>query len=361
MLRTILIFLAVVFVVAGSAAGESNSAAFVFPGATSTAPSAEAALLDDAADGRLDRHAFFPAALVAGGIADPPTIEAYRRRFDHWVAELQTSGHVTGSVRDRVRAIHEFLHARVLTGGFRAASTTLGEAFENGRFNCTSSVILFRLTAERFGLSVGACEVPGHAYAEVAGEAGPIEVQTTCAAWFAAADDRAAQRNLLRSVVGDEAAAGGERRHLSDLGLLAVVYYNRGVDAVEAGRYDEALTLNRTALRLDPANRAARANLLATVNNWSLEVGRRGDVGRAVALLETGLAYAPDYDLFYENLVAMLQQRLSATTLQRATADDVAMLRRSYDRWRSELVRRGALEAADEIARRAAADPFLTP
>jgi len=386
-LRTF-VFLVSVLALAASAAGQSPDARFHFPGESATGsqalgaragaapdgPAAERALWDDAADGRLDRHSLLEAALAASGVEAAGDRDGYLRRFEHWVAELKVSGRVTGSPRDKAAAIHDFLHERAFTGGFREASTSLVETFEFGRFNCISSVILFLTVAERFGLPAHGVEVPAHAYAVVdAGSATttaapadaaarPIVVQTTCRAWFAA-EEEGLQQALLRRTLGDAAttaaAAPSTGRPLNDVGLLAVVYYNRGVDHLEAGRFAEAVAANRTAIRLDGSNSAARANLLATVNNWSLELGRRGELNEAVRLLEEGLIAAPEFGLFHENLVALHQQRLSRSVSRSGDAEPTAALAECYRRWRTELMRRGAVDAAGEVERRAANDPFL--
>jgi len=362
---------AFVLFVASPAAAQST---FVFPGQAAAAAditgnsSADASLPAEITDGRLARLPLIDAALIAGGTSDQPAIETYRRRFEHWVAEMQVSGRIIGTDRDRSRAVLEYLHGRVLTGGFRETSTSLVEAFEHGRFNCISSVILFRALAERFNLKVHGVEVPGHAYAvvESVGNGGAGEsfvVQTTCRDWFAAAGDAPLQRTLLRQTIGATAADTAEKaqreRRLSDVGLLAVVYYNRGVDHLEAGNHEAAITANRAALALDSANDAARANLLAGLNNWSLELGRRGNYAQALRTLETGLKFAPDYGLFHENLVALYQQRLAGSTSSTHCRADLAALRSCYVRWQSELHRRGAATAADTVARRASEDPFL--
>jgi tetratricopeptide (TPR) repeat protein len=370
----VLVFIAAVFGVTAAASGQAIDARFHFPGQAAagsvatgprhaeTGTTAEQALWADAADGRLDREPLIAAALVASGVDSANDRDGYLRRFEHWVAELKVSGRVTGTPRDRAAAIHEFLHERAFRGGFRDTSTSLVETFEHGRFNCISSVILFLAVAERFALPAHGVEVPAHAYAVVDADAGPIVVQTTCRAWFAA-EDAALQEVLLRRTLGDAAGtAAAERttgRRLNDVGLLAVVYYNRGVDQLEAGHFAEAAAANRTAIRLDSSNSAARANLLATINNWSLDLGRRGQLNAAVRLLEEGLSVAPEYGLFHENLVALHQQRLSgavATSGESAPSDDLV---RCYRRWRAELIRRGAVEEANAVDRRAAGDPFM--
>jgi len=357
------------FVFPGQAAAASSTSTSTSPNANSSSGSFDAVTLPaEITDGRLARLPLIDAALIAGGTSDERAIETYHRRFEHWVAEMQVSGRIIGSDRDRARAVLEYLHGRVLTGGFRETSTSLVEAFEYGRFNCISSVVLFRALAERFGLKVHGVEVPGHAYAvvESGGNGGAGEsfvVQTTCRDWFAAAGDASLQRTLLRQTIGATAADTAEKaqreRRLSDVGLLAVVYYNRGVDHLEAGNHEAAITANRAALALDAANDAARANLLAGLNNWSLELGRHGNYAQALRTLETGLKYAPDYGLFHENLVALYQQRLAGSTSSTESGADLAALRSCYVRWQNELHRRGAATAADTVARRASEDPFL--
>jgi tetratricopeptide (TPR) repeat protein len=254
------------------------------------------------------RRDLFDAALVAGGTTDAGRRAYYRGQFDAAVAELQTSGRVVGTAIDRARAVHEFLHSRWLRT-FHETATTLDAAFDAGRFNCISSVILFRCLATKFGLQAHGVEVPGHAYAVVDTEMGALVVQTTCPAWFAVLGDDAMRRAALRQTLG-EAATGADRaptegRRLDDVGLTAIVYYNRGLDHLEAGRFAESLAANRSALELDAHNSAARANLLATLNNWSLDRYRQGDVAQALSLLEQGLAIDPNYALFRENLAAI--------------------------------------------------------
>ncbi|MBA4016619.1 MAG: hypothetical protein C0483_05475 [Pirellula sp.] len=371
LLAQLLAFVAAALLLAAPAAALAADTRFVFPGqaasatvdASAAAAAAEDTLLLDAADGRLDQSPLLEAALIAGGVAEPRRLETYRGRFEQWIAELQVSGRVVGTEREKARAIHEYLHAHALVGGFRETSSTLDEAFEQGRFNCISSTILFRCLAERFGLTAYGVETPGHAYAIVQTPRERVVVQTTCRNWFAAAGDAEVERSLLRQTIGATAAATSESgpspRRLTDVGLLAVVYYNRGVDLLEAGRHDAAVAANQAALRLDAANGAARANLLAAVNNWSLELSRNGDFPQALRLLETGLQYAPDYGLFHENLVALHQQRLARAVSADEARPQAQALNACYARWNRELAERGQESEAAGVARRAESDPFL--
>lgn len=362
--RCLLLVVSITYTATASA--QSFEARFDFGAAAQPQVTAPAAvgLQDRDGDGRFDGMDLLEGALTAGGTIDRHRRATYRQQFDRLVEELRLSGRVVGSEFDKARAVHEWLHVRLLTGGFRETATTVEAAFDAGRFNCISSVILFRAAAERFGLRVYGVEVPGHAYAVVDTGAGSLVVQTTCPAWFAALGDEGQRRAMLQRTLGERAAADADRdpaagRRLSDVGLVAVVLYNRGLDYLEAGRYAEALAANKAALELDSHNATARANLLATVNNWSLAEFKSGDVAVALRLLEQGLAVAPDYELFYENLIAVYQQTLARAPAAMESAEHRAALRNCYIRWHDTLQQRGEAAAAQRVAGRAESDPFL--
>lgn len=91
-----------------------------------------------------------------------------------------------------------------------------------------------------------------------------------------------------------------------------MIYYNRGVDLLTANRFAEAAAANAKALELDPQNTPARGNLLATLNNWAIDLARHGHYGRAADLLSQGLAIAPDYAPFKTNVVYLDRCRQTA-------------------------------------------------
>lgn len=359
------VFVLVVWAWVATASAQSFDARFNFGAASQSQTNvATTALQDRDGDGRCDGLDLFDAALTAGGTTDPQRRATYRQALDRIVDELRLSGRVVGSDFDKARAVHEWLHARLLTGGFRETATTLEAAFDAGRFNCISSVILFRIVAERFGLQVHGVEVPGHAYAVVETSTGAVVVQTTCPAWFTVLDNQQERRAALERTLGRQVAADADLdpaagRRLNDVGLAAVVIYNRGLDHLEAGRYADALAANRTALELDSHNTTARTNLLATVNNWSLAEFKSGRVATALQLLEQGLAVAPDYELFHENLIAVYQQTLARSTATSQSAQHRVALQNCYVRWHDTLVNRGEAAAAERVANRAQRDPFL--
>jgi len=273
----------------------------------------EEPLLDDAADGRWDRHCLLAAALVAGGADEAIEIRRQEARLGHWVAELARSDKLSGPPRQQAEAIFAFMHERILTGGYQLDATDPALALDAGRFNCVSGTVLFACLARRCGLAVCGLEIPGHAKTRLLLDSGPLDVETTYPAWFQTARDPA------RQSPADAAGA----RELSPVELVAMVYYNRGVDLLAEGRFAEAAAANAKAIRLDPQSDTARANLLAVLNNWAIDLGSRGRYREATDLLARGLALKPDYATFKTNFVHVHHQWVAA--LCRAGAYEAAL------------------------------------
>ncbi|MGD0901272.1 MAG: hypothetical protein ABR915_25870 [Thermoguttaceae bacterium] len=258
-------------------------------------------LFTNAAHGRLGDFSLLEAALVASGVGDRPKLEYYRRQVAQWADALKRSAAVRGTPRQQAQVIFEFLHRRVLTGGYHLPCTDLREAIDHGRFNCVSASVLFNCLAGEFGLDVCGLECPGHAMSRLHGAQGTLDIETTCPRWF-----------QLR-----EAKDRGRVREVSDVELVAMIYYNRGVDLLGEKRFAEAAAANAKALWLYPANATARGNLLATLNNWAIELGSTAQYTDAAELLRLGLAVEPGYEPFRLNYAHLCRQWAS----HRRTAD----------------------------------------
>jgi tetratricopeptide (TPR) repeat protein len=237
--------------------------------------------------GRLDDIPLLDAALVAGGVDDPAELAHYRRQWDQWVDALKHLGTVRGKHRQQAQAVFEFLHGRLLTGGYSLACTDLRQAFDHGRFNCVSASVLFQALAGELGLEVCSLETPGHVMSRLRTADGPLDIETTCPRWFQRPEPPA--KDAWR------------RREVSEIELLAMIYYNRGVDLLAEKRFVEAAVANAKALRLAPGNATARGNLLVTLNNWAIELGAAARYAEAAELLRLGLAIEPDYAAFRLN------------------------------------------------------------
>ena len=305
-------------------------------------------LLDDSVDGTWQRWDIVSAALVAEGLADRTRVDAYRNKVASIVGE------VPSREKDRlVQTIFETLHGRLLTGKYDVACTNLAHAIDTGDFNCVSATVLFHAMAQQAGLDVCGLEMRGHALSRVRFDHQVIDLETTCADWFNLSERErrradtpskvgydtaylAARRQMpqtvdqslnvtrsldagthaVRSVSRDSAdlpptlpptlspnEVPGSFREISDVQLIATIYYNRGVDELTAGHFSTATVANIKALQLDPQNENAWRNLMATFNNWAIARASEGDYIGAAQLLDEGRFIDDGYELFRANQV----------------------------------------------------------
>ena len=113
----------------------------------------EQGLFADAADGRWDEHTLLGAALVASGVSDAGRLKGYQMQMADWAAELERSGQVAGPPQAKAQAVLEFMHQRILHGGYELNSTDVALTLDEGRFNSVSASVLFNCLAARVGLN----------------------------------------------------------------------------------------------------------------------------------------------------------------------------------------------------------------
>jgi tetratricopeptide (TPR) repeat protein len=271
-------------------------------------------LLADASDGKLEDFSLLQAALIAGGLDETALLSAYQARIERWSEELHRRGSVVGDAKAKAAVVFRFLHDEILIGQYQREATDLALTFRDGRFNCVSSLVLFMSLAERYGLDVRAVELPGHVFCRLRTADEVLDVETTCKAWF---DENAGTRTRSASVATEtplvsspalRARIDVEPREIAPTQLLAIIFYNRGVELLARQEYLAAVSVNLAAYRLDPISETVRGNLLAAVNNWALALTRSGRHAAAIDLLSRGLEAAPHYEFFQQNDVYVHQQ-----------------------------------------------------
>ncbi len=261
-------------------AGRDASAA---PGAFSGSESqsfCESHLLADAADGQLDEHSFLRAALIAGGEQDPLLWSRCEATVTRLVAELRAGDTLAGPAGDQARAVHRFLHQKVLTGGYDPAANRLSQVLDDGKFNCITASTLFMVVAGECGWQTAARELPDHVLVVFDPQGIALPVEMTAPTWR-------------------EAPNGG--RDIGPAQVLATYYHNRGVAHLAASDFAAAVLANGAALELDGACAAARQNLLAAWNNWALTLASAGDYEAALEKIDAGLAQTPDCQALLDN------------------------------------------------------------
>ncbi len=312
----------------------------------------ETDLFADAADGSLDEHRLIEAALIAEGIVDPFKRAEYLDKFDEAFERLSNIINASASEAERAGGLLGFLHRELFFGGYRVDCTRLSEVVASGEFNCASATIVFCAFAERLGLETVAIEVPGHVLCSLSVGKDRLDVETTCAGWLTSPNRKTSRNHFVynaslpsqieKQALGtlginrpsamaqhsrspqlrDSRHFGPPstnsvvwRQELPVSALVAIIYYNRGLDELDRQKYADAAVANVNALRINPNSPAAWSNLLATVNNWALDANQQSDYSQAIALLREGIELAPDHKLFQTNLETVKLRSRSASRL----------------------------------------------
>ena len=288
----------------------------------------ERALLQDVQYGKWGRFDLFRAAMIVEGVRDPELIRTYEARLNAFVAEVLAAARAEGKNTQQAltRVLFEAMHREILTQPYSIDCTELSKVMKTGHFNCVSATVLFNCLAEKAGLDVCALEMPGHALSQVKFANGVVmKIETTCPTWFDLQSDKERMMATQRVVapapaipnpataqnvaappeVVAEAELPANLREISPVQLVATIYYNQGVDLLTKECFPEAAAANIKALYLDKDNKQAWLNLLASLNNWALELAlaksQQYDV--ATVILDQGVSLDPTYDKFRSNQI----------------------------------------------------------
>jgi len=247
-------------------------------------------LLEDARDGRLVNFEFFAAALIASGVEDECELAGWLDLFTERRAEL-LSASSEGPASERSQALHVALHETILTGAYSISASDVRLALADGNFNCLSSLAIYFDLCRAAGLKMKICLERGHVFVISTDEEGTTKSIEPGAGWES-------RRSTHRG------------RHITPVELIGKFYYNRGVQALMNSQFAVGLDLLQTSLLFDPADRDARANLVAGLNNWAAEHCRARRYGEAMPLVEQGLLLDP----FFAPLIAnerLIRSRLA--------------------------------------------------
>jgi hypothetical protein len=223
------------------------------------------------------------AALVGDVLAavghDHDTVARGQRSFSVLVKQLRAAETVGGDARQRIRAIHTFLHAQVLRGTYQASASDPGAALLGGAYNCASATALFVALAREFGVEAYPVSVVGHVWCRVEASGGSFDVETTCRDWFVLLARREARQpgDVSRDTPAwqDHVRRAAAARRLGEREFLAIFHYNRGVHMLREGRFSAAAAANLAALWLDWRCEPAYGNLAAALAGWTETQGKR--------------------------------------------------------------------------------------
>ena len=317
----------------------------------------EQSLLVDAADGSLNDFSLLEGALIASGVTDLEKVEHYCSEFANRIEAMATATSDGSNVITDSERIYRFLHSEFLTGKYHSTCTEIDRTLDDGDYNCVTATILYHCICHVYGLSPVAVATNTHVRSRLLGDQ-TFDVETTCREWFDVArrDPRSLAFRSEHQVT----------RGLSDVELLAKIYYNRGVSLLETKAFGRAIALLRISQSLDPADEPTRENIAAGMNNWALAESDDGNFERAVELLQDGWKQYPEFAPFAANDVhihqrwgvALCEQRRFAEAMQALQAahvrrPDVALFDRGrlavFGQWATWLFESGEFENAAQL------------
>jgi len=249
----------------------------------------EKRILDDAADGKWNQFDLLSASLVVEG-CDSAKIAGYEKQLDR-IADMirekaQKNPGIKENKEDLTKLIFETLHSELLTGTYDIEDTNPAVSFETGNYNCVSATVLFNSLAQKSGLNVCGLEMSGHVLSRAKYGECVADLETTCPNWFSLKTNRdkqiatqnkiggATTQTVAKPLTGGKAdelvQISRKTREISDVQLVAAIYYNQGYDHWQANRLPEAAVASAKALLLDPENENAWGNLIGAINNIAL-------------------------------------------------------------------------------------------
>ncbi len=291
----------------------------------------ERSLFDDASDGRLDDWSLAEAALLASGVNDMNKRQRYLAQLGRLGESAKRALNASTEKPDG-ELLLRWMHQKPLKSGYIEQQTLLSTVLDKGTYNCVSSAVFYTLLGRELGLDVRGVEVPDHAFAKVFSGGEGIDVETTTEYGYNPARSRAAANKFAERTGFSYIPVSRShlRRETSPLGLIALIYYNRGVEYSDREEHFTALLYYFRALSLDKEGKSAIKNALASISNWGLRLAKAGDFDGGLKVLNVGLSLAPEDRGLKHNKKALWQMRINHTR-DNATRDELIALLRKAD------------------------------
>ena len=246
---------------------------------------AEQALLQDTLDGELNQHSLMEAMLLAEGLSKSEAAK-WNQRYSQDAQYMLQQISAEESTEAQAQNIFRFMHREILTSEYVVDANQLVKCWEEGKYNCLSATLLYHAFCKEAGIPTRAVTTPGHIFIQLC-NSGAVDVETTCPQWFElSAAEKNANHGRQREI--------DNRRILTETELIGKIYYNRALSSLSAEHYHAAEKELRLSLILDPADRSAKRNLLACLNNWSLQLTEERKYAEAMQLLKRASQQFPE-------------------------------------------------------------------
>jgi tetratricopeptide (TPR) repeat protein len=317
------------------------------PDVDTTLRSDEARLCEDAKDGKLKRWTFADAALLASGVRNLVRREALRQRIEDLTDQARQATATGNSPREKAEQLLRWLHVGPLAGGYRPDQNDFAVLLKQRTFNSVSSAVLYHVLAQRLALDVRAVGAPGYVFCVLCDGAQRFDVLTAIPGGFDPSHDPTQGIAFIRQTGLRHVEDSEKSREVGEVGLLALLWYHRGLELARGQRYPEALSLFFRALLVDPGLHAATQSTLNVMAFWCEELAVNGEFEKALSIAAAGLELAPrDALLWHVQRSAWINR---ARSMLEAGQDEAALA----------LLRQAALTLADRDCERMQAWIFV--
>lgn len=258
---------------------------------------AEKLLFADVRDDKLDGHDAVTAA-IAASTASATQKEKALQRWTQFLDVMVVEGASMKPAR-RAEVLLDRIHELVLTRGYFIDQNDMVLTLTAGTYNCVTSALIFQAAGKHMGLDVRGVLVPTHVYVRVVIEGVSFDVETTSPDGFLLARDDEAYRKFLKQMQLDNERKSGRqiggnekffRKEIDAIGLVSLLYTNRGAIAVREGKAKEAIGLFARSSLLAQDERYARDSRDLLLAQAAEKAILDGDLAEARKLFEFAIA-----------------------------------------------------------------------
>ncbi|HUX38996.1 MAG TPA: hypothetical protein VMV44_13935 [Rectinemataceae bacterium] len=207
------------------------------------------------------------AALLASGIPETALPE-WRKGINDSLAPLLALARRSGDQAAQAEKFLELLHDKGPFHAYSSQATTLVDVFNQGRFNCVSSAVVYLLGMRELGIPAGGVRVTDHAFCSVTADGRQIDVETTTAYGFDPGSKREFTDAFGRTTGYSYVPPGdyAKRESIDARRLVSLILSNRVALLEEGGNFKDALALAVTFEALEPGAEG-RNFAIGRVNN----------------------------------------------------------------------------------------------
>jgi len=263
----------------------------------------------DSDNNGLNIQSYYDGFLIASSITNESNFLYYKDKIDEIrIRAIENMlEHNDKSDYDKGKILLKWLYSSGILKKYYQSATLAGQMLDNGSYNCLSSTILYTLLATELGLNVYAVFTPNHSFAVIKTEKGSIDIETTVEYGFDPGVKEVEQFENQQRIVYVPKTNYGNRTPV-DLNFLIASLYANTISLVPSYNIDN-LAAYKKGFYLSPEANIFQNNIIATLNNKSLDNIKKKNYEQAMVYLEDALHFIPENATTKHNIVFFYQSK----------------------------------------------------